>query len=39
MPVGRVPLERGFQDSLWEVSEETPGWGGGARKKKNKSNP
>ena len=27
MPVGRVPLERGFQDSLWEVPEETPGGG------------
>ena len=34
MPVGRVPSGRGFQDSLWEVPEETPG--GGAARKKNK---
>ena len=32
MPVGRVPSERGFQDSLWEVPEETPGRGGSQTK-------
>ena len=34
--MGRVPSGRGFQDSLWEVPEETPGGGGAARKKKKK---
>ena len=35
--MGRVPLGRGFQDSLWEVPAETPGGGGQPGKKKKKT--